>query len=231
MFDDSNLFRVDKYSGWDRVEGGGRANYGMQYTAQFNKGGYVSALAGQSYQLFGQNSFTQGGGTNTGLDSGLDTPKSDYVTRLTFSPNSTYRFSQRFRLDHDNYSIQRNEIEANAIYSRWNITAMYGDYAPQPDLGFLYRRRGVLGTALYKLDANWVLSGSLRYDLTAKKVNQTLIGLGYVDDCFILGLNYITNYSYDTLGSPTLVHQIMLQLSLRTIGDGVTTTNLSQQQQ
>ncbi len=29
-FDDSNLFRVDKFSGWDRVEGGGRANYGAQ---------------------------------------------------------------------------------------------------------------------------------------------------------------------------------------------------------
>ena len=39
VFDDSNLFRVDKFSGWDRVEGGGRANYGVQYTAQFNQGG------------------------------------------------------------------------------------------------------------------------------------------------------------------------------------------------
>ena len=29
IFDDSNLFRVDKFSGWDRVEGGGRANYGL----------------------------------------------------------------------------------------------------------------------------------------------------------------------------------------------------------
>jgi LPS-assembly protein len=229
-FDDSNLFRVDKFSGWDRVEGGSRANAGVQYTAQFNKAGYVNALVGQSYQLFGQNSFTQGGGTNTGLNSGLDTAQSDYVTRVSFQPNSTYKFTQRFRLDHNNYSIQRNEIEATATFSRWNFTAMYGDYAAQPDLGFLYRRKGVLGSAVLKLDANWVLSGSLRYDLTAKKINQTLIGLGYVDDCFILGLNYITNYNYDTLGSPTLVHQVMLQLSLRTIGDGITTTNLSQQQ-
>ncbi len=229
-FDDSNLFRVDKFSGWDRVEGGSRANAGVQYTAQFNKAGYVNALVGQSYQLFGQNSFAQGGGTNTGLNSGLDTAQSDYVTRVSFQPNSTYKFTQRFRLDHNNYSIQRNEIEATATFSRWNFTAMYGDYAPQPDLGFLYRRKGVLGSAALKLDANWVLSGSLRYDLSAKKINQTLIGLGYVDDCFILGLNYITNYNYDTLGSPTLVHQVMLQLSLRTIGDSVTTTNLNQQQ-
>src|SRR5262249_4018754 len=35
-FDASNLFQVNKYSGWDRVEGGGRLNAGVQYTAQFN---------------------------------------------------------------------------------------------------------------------------------------------------------------------------------------------------
>ena len=40
IFDDSNLFKVDKFSGWDRVEGGGRANAGIQYTAQFNRGGF-----------------------------------------------------------------------------------------------------------------------------------------------------------------------------------------------
>ncbi len=66
-YDDSNLFRVDKFSGWDRVEGGGRANYGLQYTAQINQGGFINALFGQSYSLFGQNSFAYGGTTNTGL--------------------------------------------------------------------------------------------------------------------------------------------------------------------
>ena len=60
VFDDTNLFKVDKFAGWDRVEGGGRANVGIQYTAQFNRGGYVDALFGQSYQLFGTNSFAVG---------------------------------------------------------------------------------------------------------------------------------------------------------------------------
>ena len=59
VFDDTNLFSVDKFSGWDRVEGGGRLNAGLQYTAQFNRAGSVNALFGQSYQLFGLNSFTR----------------------------------------------------------------------------------------------------------------------------------------------------------------------------
>ena len=89
IFDDTNLFKIDKFSGWDRVEGGGRANYGVTYTAQFNRGGAFNALFGQSYSLFGQNSFAQTAVANTGLDSGLDTTRSDYVARATYQPNST----------------------------------------------------------------------------------------------------------------------------------------------
>jgi lipopolysaccharide assembly outer membrane protein LptD (OstA) len=38
-FDTSNLLSVDKFSGYDRVEGGGRANVGVQATTQFDRGG------------------------------------------------------------------------------------------------------------------------------------------------------------------------------------------------
>ncbi len=41
-FDTSNLFSVDKFSGYDRVEGGGRANVGVQATTQFDRGGAVN---------------------------------------------------------------------------------------------------------------------------------------------------------------------------------------------
>jgi LPS-assembly protein len=217
VFDDSNLFRVDKFSGWDRVEGGGRANYGMQYTAQFNQGGFVNALFGQSYSLFGSNSFAQADVANTGLNSGLDSRQSDYVARLSFQPNKTYTFTSRFRFDHDTFSVQRTELEANANFDRWNVGVLYGDYAPQPLLGFLDRRQGVLATGSVKLDANWVLLGAARYDINADKFDQTRIGLGYIDDCLILAVNYITSYSYGS-GVPVLDHTIMLQLSLRTLG-------------
>ena len=217
VFDDSNLFRVDKFSGWDRVEGGGRANYGVQYTAQFNQGGFVNALFGESYSLFGANSFAEADTTNVGLGSGLDTKRSDYVARFSFQPNKTYTFTSRFRFDRDTFAVQRTELEANASFDRWNIGVLYGDYAPQPLLGFLDRRQGVLGSGSVKLDANWVLLGAARYDINADKFDQTRIGIGYIDDCLILAANYITSYSYGS-GAPVLDHTIMLQLSLRTLG-------------
>ena len=116
IFDDSNLFKLNKFSGWDRIEGGGRANVGVQYTAQFNRGGTVSVLFGQSYQLFGGNSFAIGGPTNTGLDSGLDTTVSDYVARASYQPNSALTFTSRFRLDEKDFTPRRTELEASASF-------------------------------------------------------------------------------------------------------------------
>jgi LPS-assembly protein len=226
IFDDSNLFSVDKYSGYDRVEGGSRANVGAQYTAQVNQGGFVNALFGQSYSLFGQNSFAVGGVSNTGLDSGLDTARSDYVARFSYQPNKTYTFTSRFRFDQETFEAKRTELEARANYDRWSVSLLYGDYAAQPEIGFLTRRQGILGSTSIKLDANWVLSGAARYDINAGKFDQYRIGLGYIDDCLIFGVNYITSYSYDVTGSPVLDHQVMLQLSLRTLGGTAVSQNV-----
>ena len=62
-----------------------------------------------------------------------------------------------------------------------------------------------------------MLSGGALYDIEAGKFSQTRVGLGYVDDCLILALNYTTNYSYSS-GSATPNHTIGLTLSLRTLG-------------
>jgi LPS-assembly protein len=217
IFDDSNLFKTDKFSGWDRVEGGGRANYGLTYTAQFNRGGALNVLFGQSYSLWG-NSFAQAGIANASLDSGLDTTRSDYVARASYQPNSTFKFISRFRFDNDTFETKRTELEASASFDRWSTSLLYGNYAAQPDIGFLDRRQGLLGSGSVKIDANWVVRGSALYDLNAREFASNSLGVAYVNDCLILGLNYITNYSYGT-GSPLLNHTIMLQLSLRTLGD------------
>src|SRR5262249_24545980 len=145
VFDASNLFSEDKFTGWDRVEGGGRANAGVSYTVQFNRGGSVNFLFGQSYQLFGLNSYTVGGPTNTGIESGLDTTRSDYVARPVYQPNSTFTLTSRFRFDQADFTLQRAEFEATANFDRWSTSVVYGNYAAQPLLGFLDRREGLLG--------------------------------------------------------------------------------------
>jgi LPS-assembly protein len=224
VFDDSNLFRVDKFSGYDRVEGGGRLNAGVQYTAQFNGGGFVNAMFGQSYHLFGKNSYAAADTTNTGLDSGLESSRSDYVARISYQPDRIFMFTSRFRFDEDNFAVRRMELEGRATLDRWTLTMMYGNYDAQPDIGFLTRRQGVLGAATLKVTQNWSLLGAARYDIDASRFDQYRVGLGYIDDCFAISVNYIADYTYS--GNPQIDHKVLLQISLRTLGTTQYQTNL-----
>lgn len=227
IFGADNLFRVNKFAGWDRVEGGGRVNYGAQYTAQFNQAGALNILFGQSYQLYGQNSFAVADPARTGLDSGLDTRVSDYVGKVEYKPNNIFLFGSSFRLDQASMAWQRLEFQGSAAFNRWGFGAVYGDYAAQPEIGYLERRRGLVGSASYQLSSNWGVSAAVRYDVETKKVAGTNFGISFIDDCVALALNYITGYTYSrTNGSDYVAtpdQRIMMRLTLRTLGSTAVT--------
>jgi LPS-assembly protein len=216
VFSDANLLALDKFSGFDRVEGGGRANVALQYTAQFNRGGYVNVLFGQSYQMFGKNSFATPDISNTGIDSGLESRASDYVARFTFQPTTAYALISRFRLDEQTFDVRRVELEGRVNFERWTLGVLYGNYDAQPSIGLLARRQGVLTNGSVKLTQNWSLIGGLRFDLEAERVNQTNLGLGYIDDCFGVRVTYTTDYGYTV--NPQPIHSVIVQVSLRTLG-------------
>ena len=220
IFSDSNLLSVDKFSGWDRVEGGGRANVAVQYTAHFNGGGQLNAMFGQSYHLFGKNSFAIPDINNTAVDSGLETSRSDYVARLTFQPSTTYAFISRFRLDEESLAMRRVELEARVNFERWTGSILYGNYDAQPELGILTRRQGILTSGSVKLTQNWSLYAGMRYDIENQQINSTSVGLGYIDDCFGIRVTYNSSYGYDynPLTPPEPTHTVVLQISLRTLG-------------
>ena len=103
----------------------------------------------------------------------------------------------------------------SANFDRWSVSVLYGDYAAQPDLGYLTRREGILVNGSVKIASNWVATGAARWDLVANQINQYVVGAGYVDDCFVLAANYVTSFSYATTTSPPILgHAFMLQLGL-----------------
>ncbi|MEA2870747.1 MAG: LPS-assembly protein, partial [Hyphomicrobiales bacterium] len=153
---------------------------------------------------------------NTGISSGLAKPRSDYVARIAYQPDSVYSVISRFLLDEETFRIRRVEVEGRATFERWGFSALYGNYDSQPEIGFLQRRQGVTGQVTFRFTQNWSVLASARYDLEAKQVNQTRIGLGYIDDCFAISLNYLTDYSY--AGTMTTDNKVMLVINLRTIG-------------
>jgi LPS-assembly protein len=130
-------------------------------------------------------------------------------------------------------AVQRAEVEARASFDRWSFSVLYGNYAPQPDIGFLDRREGVLGSALFKVTPNWAVLGAARYDVINDQLNQYRVGFGYIDDCLAISLNYITDYGYQY--SPVtnnsiqagINHTLMVQMNLRTLGGTAFTQSLA----
>ncbi|MBX6425330.1 MAG: LPS-assembly protein LptD [Variibacter sp.] len=216
LFDDINLLTLNKFSGWDRVEGGGRANVALQYTAHFNNAGYLNALFGQSYHLFGVNSYAVADMANTGLASGLETARSDYVGRVIFQPNKTYTFASRFRFDEQTFATRRLELEGRLNFDRWTTSLTYGRYDAQPEVGILVPREGIMPAASVKLSPNWSMSASALYSIDSSKLNTATFGVGYIDECISLSMLYSTNYGYRGDIVPNRV--FLLQISLRTLG-------------
>ncbi|KRR12164.1 hypothetical protein [Bradyrhizobium valentinum] len=64
-----------------------------------------------------------------------------------------------------------------------------------------------------------MVTGSARWDLEANKINQYVVGAGYVDDCFVLAANYVIAYNYSAGTTPPVLNKTyLLTIGLRSIG-------------
>ena len=116
VFDDSSLFDWDKFSGYDRIEGGTRANVGFRYAAELGAIATVSGVVGQSYQIAGLNSFAVEDLTETGTVSGLEDDVSDYVGSATIDSGRGYFLTARGRFDSATFDVNQAQVTATA---RW----------------------------------------------------------------------------------------------------------------
>jgi LPS-assembly protein len=245
VFSDSNLFSINRFSGYDRSEGGIRSNIGIRYTGVFDNGATVNALFGQSFHLAGRNSFASRPGStdilNTGANSGLETDRSDYVGRFAFAPNTQTSFSARARFDEKSFKLKRMDIAGSFTTGPLVTAVSYTRVDPQPELGYYRRREGVAVSTQLKLPENWFVSGSLGVDLdrylldrdrlaaglvpAGTKVNSSPfrlssygVGIGYVDECTTFSLIYSRATSDYAGTTKTTTSTYLFKLELRHLG-------------
>ena len=255
VFDVNNLFEWNgKFSGYDRLEGGTRANIGALYTGRFGKEAFANVLLGQSYQLAGRNSYATGDLINVGLNSGLDTRSSDYVARAQISPMRGFFLTGSTRLNQSNFEMQR--IDAAAAYSNSVVSGSigYARYEPQPDLGISRRREGLSLNGSLQVVQNWRIRAGVLFDLDKYKYDRELwrsalaagtqtianyptsgpfqtastsLGLNYTDECTIFDVSYSQSYADRYSGSTKDTRTVMFKLELRTLGELSYSQNLS----
>jgi LPS-assembly protein len=115
VFDASSLFEEDKFSGYDRIEGGTRANVGFRYSGSFAGGWSANGIFGQSYQIAGLNSYATPDLVNVGAYSGLQTARSDYVGQIGLTSPNGFTLMTGGRFDRDSFEVRR--LETTAAYT------------------------------------------------------------------------------------------------------------------
>jgi LPS-assembly protein len=224
IFDDTLLFDIDKFSGYDRMETGTRANVGLQYTFQANSGIYLRAVFGQSFHLAGENPFVNPGFDPTAQfnyspTSGLETNRSDYVAGLYLSPVAGWSVVSQARFDDKDWTLRRNDTIVQASYGPLTGSVAYSFSHFDPALSLIDNQQDITGTLGVRLTNHWSVLGSMRYDLDDQRRIQDVLQLKYADECFVLTASYIETFVENEALSLKPDRTLMLRFELKHLGD------------
>lgn len=239
VFDDTNLFELTKFSGYDRIETGTRANVGLQYTFQSNDGGYARILAGESFQLAGVNPYANPGTDANGDPvfspfSGLETNRSDYVLGAYVAPWSFLQLISQTRFDQSGFAMNRQDAGGQVSVGPFQATAIYAYLASDLTNGISTPQDDVYGSLNVKLTDRWSVAAAMRYDIDADEIASDMFQARYGDECFVLTATYTDNYYHN----PDIVdgQTLMLRFELKHLGefgystDALSGTSISEQQ-
>ncbi|WMS41282.1 LPS assembly protein LptD [Acuticoccus sp. MNP-M23] len=217
VFDDTTLFGPSKFSGYDRVEGGVRANVGLRYTLQTYAGGFLSATVGQSYHLAGRNSFAVPDILDSTGESGLNTDTSDFVADLTLNTARGFTLSANARFDDETLSVERAELAAAGQAGPLSTRVVYAFLNRQPDLGYIDPREEIHSSASLRVFDRVRLFGMVRYDMQDNDIIRNGAGVAYDDDALSVSLAYSEDRG--GLATEPVDRTVFLRLGLRTIGN------------
>ena len=219
--EDSNLFALNRFAGYDRWEDSSRITYGGEYN--FDRPAFsLRAVAGQSYRLATKPTILPSG-------TGLSDRFSDYVGRVTVKYGRLISFTGRFRLDKDNLAVRRNEVDATIGTARTYVLVGYLRLNRNIDTSIedLRDRSEIRLGGRVQLARYWSIWGSGAIDLTSKDDDpQSLsdgfqpvrqrFGLTYSNECIELGVTY--RRDYDPTGDARRGSTFSLRLALKNVG-------------
>ncbi len=137
VFDDTLLFDINKFSGYDRIENDTRTNFGLQYTYQNYNGVSVRAIGGESVHLAGTNPYDP--------TTGLGTDASDYVFGGYVDYMNRFRFLAQLRINEQDFAFSSQNYSLQTKLGFFQGALSYVSVAAQPQLGFPNTRDEIAG--------------------------------------------------------------------------------------
>jgi LPS-assembly protein len=219
--EDSNLFALNRFPGYDRWEDGTRVTYGADWAADL-PGVSIRTTVGQSYRLSQKPSILPPG-------TGLSDRFSDFVGRTTVKLGRKLSLVHRFRLDKDSFALRRNEIDGVVGGRQTYATIGYLklDRDIDPAIEDLRDREEIRLGGRVKFARYWSIFGSTVIDLTNRGEDplslsdgyepvRHRLGVTYDDDCIELGLTW--RRDYDTTGDFQRGNSFLFRVALKNLG-------------
>jgi len=219
--EDSNLFALNRFPGYDRVEDGVRFTYGFDW--QFTRPGFrLKTTVGQSYRLTEEPTILPDG-------TGLSERVSDFVGRTEIRYKDFLKLTHRFRLDKDSLAVRRNEFDAaigsNRTYMEVGYLRLNRDIAG--GLEDLQDREELRVAGRVSFAKYWSIFGAAVVNLTDKDEDPTLtadgfeplrtrLGFAYSDDCLELGFTWRRDYVAS--GDAEKGNTFQIHLALKNLG-------------
>jgi LPS-assembly protein len=197
--EDSNLFALNRFPGYDRWEDGSRITYGAEWALDRPKWA-VQAVVGQSYRLTREPSIFPDG-------TGLTDRFSDIVGRTRLRFGRFIDLTHRYRLDKDNFAVRRNELDltvgTDLTYAQIGYLRLNRDIAPTVE--DLRDKEELRLAGRWQVLRYWSVFGSTVLDLTGKDEDplsladgyepvRHRLGITYEDDCLELGVAWKRDY-------------------------------------
>lgn len=219
--EDSNLFALNRFPGYDRFEDSTRFTWGVDY-ALYLPGFTLDANVGQSYRISSAPTLFPDG-------TGLTDRVSDIVGRTVVRFRDFVSFTHRYRIDKDTFAFRRNEIDATVgsrdTYVQLGYLRLNRNIGPA--LEDLQDREEARVGARVKIAKFWSVSGSILIDLTDRNEDITSqsdgfepvrhrLGVTYEDDCLRLGLTW--KRDYETTGDARRGNSYILSLAFKNLG-------------
>jgi LPS-assembly protein len=197
--EDSNLFALNRFPGYDRWEDASRVTYGLDWSLE-RPNLSITSTVGQSYRFNGRSDIFPAG---TGLNGGL----SDIVGRFRVRYGRLIDVTERFRLDKSNLAVRRSELDFTVGTDQTYIQAGYLKLNRNIDPAIEdLRDREELRIAGRVLFARyWSIFGATVVDLTNKSEDslsvadgyqpiRSRLGIEYEDNCLQLGVTWKRDY-------------------------------------
>ena len=197
--EDSNLFALNRFPGYDRIEDGVRFTYGLDWQVEWPRW-RIKTTIGQSYRLSREATLAPDG-------TGIANRTSDIVGRTEVRYRDFIELTHRFRLDKDGLAVRRNEFDAtigdHQTYLQLGYVRLNRDIAP--GLEDLADREELRAAGRIAFAQYWSVFGSGVFNLTNQDEDplagtdgfqplRTRLGIAYADDCFEIGLTWRRDY-------------------------------------